>query len=250
MQFASRSPLEAMACTAVARFFRAAARSSAASTDLGLGTSGRATAESRGKFAAASRAKASRGAASTSLPLLSASTGLLPYATTNELARFLRSTLNAKTCAPFLGAPEALNAATVSGSEEYVVEYRAFLLLFLAFSAAVNVSRTPTIPSRTSGNFVAFFASPSNRWVSASGFSPVVLGFSFRSPCNAANHFGGSLSAPTAKSTGKSSNAALPKKVYNSDQALCSIGAWSAPPVLTKVSLVHCNTSSPSRGPL
>merc|ERR1719399_202867 len=145
MQLASKSLLEAMAWTAVARFFRAAARSSAASTDLGLGTSGRATAESRGKFAAASRAKASREAASVNLPLRSASTGLLPYATTREFARFLRSTLNAKTCAPFLGAPDALNAATVSGSDEYVVEYSALRLLFLAFSAAAKVSRTPTI---------------------------------------------------------------------------------------------------------
>merc|ERR1719399_2367201 len=110
MQLASKSLLEEMACTAVARFFRAAARSSAASTDLGLGTSGRATAVSRGKFAAASRAKASKDAASVNLPLRSASTGLLPYATTNEFARFFLSTCKAKTCAPFLGAPDALNA--------------------------------------------------------------------------------------------------------------------------------------------
>ena len=73
-----------------------AARSSAAKTDFGLGTSGRATPFSRGKFAAASRANASKADESTSLPRRSASTGLLPYATTNEFARFLRSTLNAK----------------------------------------------------------------------------------------------------------------------------------------------------------
>merc|ERR1719171_3258133 len=248
MQFASRSPLEEMAWTAVARFFRAAARSSAASTDLGLGTSGRATPFSRGKFAAASRANASKADESTNLPLLSASTGFPGKDTTREFARFFRSTLNAKTCAPFFGAPDALNAVMVSGSEEYVVEYKAFLLLFRAFSAAVRVSSTPTMPSLTSGSLVAFLASPNNLRVSASGFSPVVLGFSFRSPCSEANHFGGSLSAPTAKSTGRSSNAARPKKVYNSDQALCSIGACKAPPVLTNVSFVHCKTSSPSRG--
>ena len=51
----SKPSLLAMAWTAVARFFLAAARSSAAKTDLGLGTPGSATPVSRGKFCAASR---------------------------------------------------------------------------------------------------------------------------------------------------------------------------------------------------